>query len=59
MCSPFLLSPQVQSALEDMLRAECPADVLSMESFTVKYHRDYEDEHTGVGGEYMLSENND
>lgn len=47
--------PQVQSALEGMLRAECPAEVLSMESFTVKYHRDYEDEHTGVGGEHMRS----
>lgn len=59
MCPRRLLSPQVQSALEGMLRAECPAEVLSMESFTVKYHRDYEDEHTGVGGEYTLSENND
>ncbi|XP_062385127.1 fibrocystin-L-like [Sardina pilchardus] len=38
---------EVQGALEAMLHAECPADVLTMESFTVKYHRDYEDEHTG------------
>ncbi|XP_076157842.1 PKHD1 like 1, tandem duplicate 1 [Alosa pseudoharengus] len=38
---------EVRGALEAMLHAECPAEVLAMESFRVKYHRDYEDEHTG------------
>ncbi|XP_030644362.1 PKHD1 like 1, tandem duplicate 1 [Chanos chanos] len=42
---------EVQSALEDMLSATCPLDILSMENSEVKYFRDYEDENTGFSGD--------
>ncbi|KAF0024292.1 hypothetical protein F2P81_023094 [Scophthalmus maximus] len=33
---------QVQSALEDMMKAECPAEILATEGTSVKYFKDFE-----------------
>lgn len=39
---------QVQSALEDMLKAECPSEILSAEGTGVKYFKDFEDDNSQV-----------
>ncbi|XP_069372727.1 PKHD1 like 1, tandem duplicate 1 [Paralichthys olivaceus] len=37
---------QVQSALEDMMKAECPAEILTTEGPDVKYFKDFEDDNS-------------
>ena len=61
MCSTFSVEPaetiltstsgdreQVQSALEDMMKAECPAEILTSEGTDVKYFKDFEGDNTQV-----------
>nr|XP_061786823.1 fibrocystin-L-like [Nerophis lumbriciformis] len=41
---------EVQWALEDMMKAECPVEILTEEGRDVKFFKDYEDDHDTFGG---------
>ncbi|XP_071356429.1 PKHD1 like 1, tandem duplicate 1 [Trachinotus anak] len=41
---------EVQSALEDMMKAKCPAEILTTEGTAVKYFKDFEDDNSQFDG---------
>uniref|UniRef100_A0A3B4U1D6 PKHD1 like 1, tandem duplicate 2 n=1 Tax=Seriola dumerili TaxID=41447 RepID=A0A3B4U1D6_SERDU len=41
---------EVQSALEDMMKAWCPGEILTTEGTTVKYFKDFEDDNSQFAG---------
>lgn len=45
---PLCDCEQVQSALEDMMKAECPAEILATEGTSVKYFKDFEGDNSQV-----------
>lgn len=45
------LCEQVQSALEDLMKAECPREILSFEGTDVKYFKDFENDNSQVCGD--------
>lgn len=42
------LCEQVQSALEDLMKAECPGEILTFEATDVKYFKDFENDNSQV-----------
>lgn len=42
------MTVQVQSALEDMMKADCPGEIQTTEGTDVKYFRDFEDDNSEV-----------
>uniref|UniRef100_G3NDK3 PKHD1 like 1 n=1 Tax=Gasterosteus aculeatus aculeatus TaxID=481459 RepID=G3NDK3_GASAC len=45
---------EVQSALEDMMKAECPVEVLAPEGTDVKYFKDFEKDNSQVSGDKLI-----